>query len=427
MWVGLTACSAGVTPGRRAESTDASRQPLFVPSRIPGRPLAVEWDPKRDAHVLTRLDPQTLRTRGRLDLGAQGVNLTAASPDGSRLLYGSGKQLLLVIDPARLRVVREIELHKRFVRDLAWVEDRVAIATTVWQGTTRFVRFDPTTGEILGVRRMEGEAFRFARIGKGVVVLTAGPGRDETNRPGPVTIAVAEFSGRVVSRRIDDVRGGFFDPEDPDEFATNVEPALAARGSLATVVGVDGTIVNVDLTDLQVTVEGRSDSFFSALGRWLAPPAEAKIANATSLRATWASPDSLVVAGYRTQGTLGPGRSLEYSNDPAGLTVIDPADWSARELDGEGTIATPTGDLVLVSQEYLPGQVQGESIGLRAYDRDGTLAWEAFDGKAVWEPVVHEGHVFLTFGWSKIRVHSVDLATGEVLGSNPIPLTVLPW
>jgi hypothetical protein len=344
-------------------------------------------------------------------------------------LLTSGRHEVSVIDPRRMSLLRTVELPAGFrSAELSWIEDRVAIATTTARGAATFLRFDPTTGEVLGRRRLEGDVFEVVQAREGVVVLAARNGPPWPEQPGPVTIGAMHASGELVSRTIEDVRAGFFLPDEDDPGGgSRLEPGLAVRGSVATVVGVDGTIVAVDLTDMTVTEEGRDGSFFAAVGRWFAPPAEAKSLDATSLDAAWVSSDALVVAGSRTDAPSGEGRNLEESKEPAGAVLVDATDGSRRTLDPDATIATPAGDLVLASQDYVPGQERGESIGLRAYDVSGELVWEAFEGAAVWEPVVSGRYAIVTFGWDEMRVRVVDLATGEVLGSRPSPLIILPW
>ncbi|MDQ3957245.1 MAG: glutaminyl-peptide cyclotransferase [Actinomycetota bacterium] len=426
LWAGLTACSTAADRSPEASTPWTSDDAVFAEPRIPGRPLALLWDAKRDRHLLSRLDPETMRGTRRVPLGPQGSATSAASPGGNRLVFSSGRRHVLVVDPVRMRLLRKVELPPRFfVTDLAWVEDRVVIATMIRRQATRFVRIDPANGEVLGVRRLAGDAFRYAHAPEGIVVLASKETAPTPEAPGPTTIAALHSSGDLRSAVLEEIPSGYFVPEGA-RIGDRVEPALAVRGSTATVVGVDGTIANVDLTDFEVTVEGRDDSFFAALGRWMTPPAEAKIVNATSLHAQWASPDALVVSGHRMTATETEGGHLDYDSAPAGVTVFDPRDWSTRMLDDEGSIATPAGDLVLVSREYVPGEERGESIGLRAYDESGRLAWQVLEGDAVSQPVVDGGYAFVTYGWNEVRLRAVDLDTGKVVGSRPIPITILP-
>lgn len=431
LWAGVTACSAAVGPAPGTRTPWTRDDALVVSPRIPGRPLAIAWEPRagRKVAVLTRVDPRTLETHGGVRVGGHRALDTAASPDGTRLLVASGRAPVRVFDPRRMTLVRKIALPQGFaVAEVAWVGDRVAIAAMAGRGAITFVRFDPSSGEVLGTRRLEGEAFRFARATDGVVVLAARPGSPAVQRPGPVTVAALHSSGELVSTEVEEVRAGYFH-RDPADFGTaaRIEPALAVRGSTATIVGVDATIVNVDLTDMTVKVEGRDDSLFAAVGRWFAPVADAKALDATVLRAAWASPGALVVAGYREDAPSGEGSGLEHSKEPAGAVVIDPSDWSSRTIDDDATVATAARGMVLVSQDYVPGRDRGESIGLRAYDPSGELAWHALGGASVWEPVVSGRYAFLTYGWDEVRVYALDLVTGEVLARRPPPLVVLPW
>jgi hypothetical protein len=431
LWAGLTACSTAVGPAPTTRTSWEADDALVVPPRVPGPPLAVVWEPRGDRAValLARLDPETLEARAGMRFGSYRAMDTAASPDGMRLLVASGRDDVRVIDLRHMRLERTIDLPPGFsVTELAWVEGDVAIAAMVRRGAATFVRFDPATGEVLGTRRLEGGVFRFAAASDGVVVLAARTASPSSGRPGPVTVGAFHASGELLSAEVEEVRAGSFLPH-PEDHATaaRVEPALAVRGSVATVVGVDGTIANVDLTDMTHRVEGRDDSFFSALRRWAVPPAEAKMIDATSLRAVWATADALVVSGYRTDAPSGEERGFEASKEPAGVVVIDPSDWSSRTIDEDGTLVTAARGLVLVSQDHMPDRDRGESIGLRAYDPSGKLVWHALGGAAVWEPVVSGRYAFLTFGWNAVRVHAVDLETGELLARRPPPLVVLPW
>ncbi|HEX2056796.1 MAG TPA: hypothetical protein VHI71_00360 [Actinomycetota bacterium] len=375
-----------------------------------GQPLALEWSDRAGTLVLYRIDPRTLRLHDGLPLGMRSATHWDVSPDGKSLLVSSSKGQVRVVDLQRWRTTLRKRLGIRAVFDAAWVADDAAILVKVGRGETGLVRLRPSTGTVLDFETVVGTAFTSVDAGRGVVLLAYAEDAPLRARPHPATLAAMDASGRFVTSRVEEIPAGHY-RRDGDDFSARALPALAVEGSRATVVTTDGNVVSVDLTDLDVTVEGEDRSLFDELAAWFAPPAYAKTLDGTQLRAEWASPDALLVSGYRTAASRGPRAVTE----PLGAVLLDADDWSATVVDEDANGARMADGLLLAWNVFMIGDERREGIGLRAYESDGELAWHVLEGQFVHMVGVHGDVAFVQHGWHRVLVSSVDLRTGDVL------------
>jgi hypothetical protein len=374
----------------------------------------VSWDKHAGTDTLYRVYPSTMKLRDPVRLHGRGTMETDVSDDGL-LLIATAKDGVRVVDLRDRRDVSESEPGVRWVREAAWVGDDTAILVADARGKTHLVRIEVSTGTVLDRRSVPGQMLRTADAGDGVVVLTSTYTPEPPREPHPATLAVMDAAGELATVRLDDVGAGFY--AGPDGNATaQALPGLAVRGSVATVVATDGTIVSVDLTTLDVTVEGEEASSFAALASWFVPPAHAKTFDGTELRAEWAGPDALLVSGYRS----------EYpETSPLGAVLLDPDDWSATVVDADADSAQTAGGHLLASKTLMPGDDRGDGIGLRSYGPGGELEWQALGRQFVRVVAVHRRIAFVEHGWSRVLVSSVDLETGEVLATRYSHVNVL--
>jgi hypothetical protein len=426
LWGLASACSAvsdRPTPGgaRWGGDIDAGDGPA-----LRGFPLALEWDEARRTESLYRLDPRRLDLMGGLPLHTRTTYQWDLSPDGRSLLLASGRGQVRVVDALRMRGRLRTSLGIEGVVEAAWVADDVALLAKIGRGETEIVRLDPTTGTVLDLDSVPATAFATADATTGIAMLAyAEPSSQELpESPPPVVLAVMDASGALAVERIEEVGAGHFHDPDADS-PSRALPALAVRGSRATIVGTDGRVVTVDLTDMEVTVEGEDESVLDVLAAWFTPPAQAKVLDATELHAEWASDDALLVSGYRTTSTRLRRNDVSFETEPAGAVMIDADDWSTTVIDEDATSAQVAGDVVLASNGFLPGYERRDGIGLRGYAPGGGLAWQVLDPQFVRVMAVHRDVAFVDHGWHRVLLSSVDLETGEVLKTREMTPSVL--
>lgn len=366
-----------------------------------GPALAVSWHKGAETDVVYRVNPRTMRLTDPFRLGTRGTLGIDLAPDGS-LLLASAKGPVQVVDLDTMRRTARFDPGLHWIREVAWVDEDVAILVVEGPDRTELVRIRPSTGEVLDRRSFRGTTFAFAETGDGVVLLVHDYEYELPPEPPPATLAVMDAAGSFTTVKLHAVGAGFY-----DEYV-RVLPALAVRGSVATVVGTDGTIVSVDLTTLDVTVERSDDALKTKLTSWFVPPAHAKTFDGTELRAEWAGPDALLVSGYRTE---------RHETSPVGALLLDPDDWSATVVDEEAYSARIAGGHLLVWKNLMIGDHRGDSIGLRSYAPDGELEWQLLRSQFVNVIAVQRGVAFIEHGWDRVLVSSVDLDTGEVLAT----------
>ena len=291
-------------------------------AELRGRPLAVSFDKDERIDVLYRVNPRTMQLRDPFPLDTRGT-MAADLSAGNLLLMGTAKDDVQVIDLDTMERTAAVDLGLRWVREAFWVADDVAILLVDARHKTKFVRLRLSTGEVLDEESVRGSFFASADAGDGVVVLTHGYEPEAPAEPDPATLAVMDAGGEFATVRLDDVGAGYHQSAD-GKTTERALPALAVKGSAATVVGTDGTIVTVDLATLDATVEGQDDSVLGAVTSWFVPAAHAKTFDGTVLTAEWAGDDALLVSGYRAE---------DRTTHHLGALLYDAGDWSVTVVD----------------------------------------------------------------------------------------------
>lgn len=425
LWGVLTvACSSAVdTPSSSGERGWGGELVPVEREPVQGDALAIAWDEAGNTDRMYRLDAAELRLHGGLRLGTRALRPLGASPDGS-LLLASAKDVVRIVDlEGRMEYAQEFDPRVRGLYDAVWVDEDLAILVGTRWGRTDLALVRPSTGTVVAREWMSGTAFAASAAGSGLAVLVAEEPVETPRAPKPVTLAVMDGAGAFATRRIDAVGAGFF--SDPETGMSRAYPALAAAGTSATVVGTYGTVVSIDLDDLDVRVEGDDTSLFEALAAWFTPPAHAKVLDATELRAEWISPGELLLSGHRTTSVSVRRYRSGYVTDPAGAVVLHADDWSATVLDEDAYDARVAGNRVLAWTEHRYGDQRHEGIGLRAFDSDGSLAWRVLDRQFVRMLGVHDGIAIVEHGWHRVLVSAVDVRTGEVLRTRPMSVSVV--
>jgi hypothetical protein len=346
---------------------------------------------------VVRLDPRTLAARpgARVFVGLHDFPWSR-SPDGIRAVFGSGRSHSLRfvrLQPLRLEHLLEVD---GFVAAVAWVAPRrvlIVVAGRCCPQPLRVLVVDPQRPGRRVLRSQaigRGALVDAARSERGLVLLVGGQGRLT-----PTRLVVLDSAGRARARELLPIRAGSRQLRPKlTEYRT---PGLAVdrRGARAFVVGGAKLVARVDLRTLAVDYhrlvtrasQQRNDGGGNAIGEFR--------------RALWLD-GRLVVTGYDDRVERG-----NATSEAAGLTLVDPRDWSARVLDPAVRAAARTGDLVVGF---------GGDEALLAFAADGTerlrvVRSPAGGGVQVRWPYAYRG---LDNGYRPHRADIVDLRTGRV-------------
>jgi hypothetical protein len=260
--------------------------------------------------------------------------------------------------------------------------------------TAEVIVLDPTKHRIGAIRGLGGSLAASVVSGDGIVAVIA-----PLDGIGPSKLAVIDDVGRVRTTVLPQIRAG-------SETTNNGEtqrfeyPALAVRQNQALVIAADGTIDDVQLSTLDVSVRSVARSLAHV----------GKQANGSTRTAQFVDANTVAVTGGDASfdGTV-------QRSSPAGLSLIDTRDWSVLKLDSDTVGLAPNG--------FGPGCIVCTNVlvvyganGLAGYDSDGALKFRLFSGTNVRPAAVAAGYVYLGFGthftivdtWSGKVVSAVD-------------------
>lgn len=390
-------------------------------AKPPGIVLGITWHANGLTRSrLTRLKPLSLEPFGRsLALGLGGASATALSPNGRMIALGDVNPGVELVDLKRMRKVGAVNLPSP-----GWV------TLLSWQGGTIFA---VVSGDRSGavalidpVGRRALQRYRLARriIGvqesRGVIVLLTAPRKGI----GPLELTVVGGKG-IQSVRVSQIFGGSKVENGEDGYhAREVTPGLAVEpGERAFIVPAGKTVAEVSLHNLAVRYHTLAEPV-SLLGRvrnWLEPSAEAKVLDGPQRKAAWLASGLIAVTGA-DYTTVTNDSGLELQVDPAGLSLVDPGDWSIRHVD-DGTSDFATFQSSLLAFGDTSGGRPVDGNGLIGYDLEGRPLFHLFEGRSIsWvEPVGGLAYVSL----SERRRAVVDAASGHVFGavkSRPLSL-----
>jgi hypothetical protein len=376
----------------------------------PGDPVLATWT-RTSASRIFWADPETLEpTDGRVANVRFSFLAAARSPDGSTLAVGGGEQATVeLVDLEQMRALGGADIpDAEWVERLHWAPD--LLLASVAGASAQAAAFDPETGELLNVEPLGGIVLHSQPAGSSLVFLLAQP-----DRIGPARLAV--FDGKSVrSTELTEVPAGYEQEGDTEaDFQLRQSvPGLAVEpgGGRALVVPAGNRVAEVDLATLEVRYQDLAEPV-SLLGRlrdWLEPAAEAKSSDGPDRNAVWLPSGLVAVSGseYATDDQNG------LTVTPAGLALIDPSDWSVRQLSDRPSWVTLRGDALLASawNEETNAQI------LEVYDPDGnprfTLNREAADLSQT------SGTRLYATTYSGTRFEIIELDTGETI-AEPAP------
>jgi hypothetical protein len=328
------------------------------------------------------------------------------SPDGTRLAVGGSETGMVdIVDLERMRSLGTIDLPAGTTVDLLHWPRTDRILTSLWGEQPRVATLQPGARKPMLVRELDGMIIKSTPAGDGLVLLLA-----PANGIGQAQLSL--FDGEDV-RTVDlpGVHAGWEESGEQEDYrARQLLPALVVdpSGSRAVVIAPGNRAVEVDLTSLKATSHdlAQAASVLECFRNWLEPGAWAKMIDGPGLNAVWLPTGLIAVSGvtYTTEGD-----SVHVK--PAGLAMIDPANWSVRHVNDAPAWVTLRGDALLGSA----WNEDSSSQALHVFSPDGT---ERFTleraGQADLSQTAGEHLYVSTQDGRKIEI--VDLTTGETVG-----------
>jgi hypothetical protein len=327
------------------------------------------------------------------------------SPNGAMVAVGGNETGVVdIVDLERMRSLGEIDLPSAtWVERLHWVEpDR--ILAVLWGNRPQVAALQPGARKPIDVHELEGTIVKSTPAGTGIALLLA-----PADGIGAARLAV--FDGEEV-RYVDlpGVRAGWDESGDQEEYrARQLLPALAVdpSGGRAVVVSPGNRAVEVDLASLATTSHElvQPASLLDRFRNWLEPGAWAKLIDGPELNAVWLPSGLIAVSGVRfaTDGT-------DVNATPAGLSLVDPGDWSVRQVSDAPSWVTFRGGALL-------GSAWDEQTGAQSvhvFGPDGAPRFEVERrGQADLSQTAGEHLYISTQDGAKYEI--VDLATGETV------------
>jgi hypothetical protein len=401
----LTAAAAAALAGCGGKDGEPITAPAGSPSPPAKALLAAASDPAGSR--IQWVDGRTLEpVDGRSVPVSFLAGVAERSPDGSSLAMGDGESgSVQLLDLERMRDLGTIEVGRgAFVERLHWVRRNLLLAS-LGGLPSRVAAFDPVTRRVLSTRELGGTLLWSQPAGDSLVFLVA-----PSSGIGPARLVV--FDGaRLRTVELAEVRAGWAEEgsSGEDYRARQSTPALAVEpsGARALVIPAGNRVAEIDLARLQVSYHDLSEQV-SLLGRlrdWLEPAAHAKMLEGPDRNAVWLPTGRVAVSGadYITEGD-------QVEATPAGLSLIDPSDWSVRRVSDEPSSVTFRGGMVLGSS-WTEGT---DEQTLTAFSPEGffrfSLAREGSDltqvgGRHLYA-TTHDGTQF----------EIIDLETGKTVG-----------
>jgi hypothetical protein len=299
------------------------------------------------ADDLVRIDRATLRPLPGRSAPVSGDSW-AWSFDARRrriaLVSDSPGPELRFVDLRTMRVTGDAKLARRgSAWATAWVAPRRVLGVVVTTADDTVVAaVDPATRRVAWRRRLGGSMRVGKPYGRGLV-LVLGPSR----AVGESRLVRISAEGEVRSVALPGVLSGAEDGHDSRP-ALAIDPATGR----AFVVQAGGPVAEVELETLAVT------------SRPPVPGGRAPDSTRSAVRdALWLGGGRLAVTGYDDER-------------PAGLTLVDTRDWTARRLDRHTTNAALAGGTLLAYSFVLSGRAPGG--GVTGYSLAGERRFHRF-------------------------------------------------
>ena len=327
------------------------------------------------------------------------------SPDGAMLAVGGSETAVVdIVDLERMQSMGTIELTAGTTVDLLHWSAPDRILASLWGERPQVAALQPGARKPIGVHDLDGMILKTSPAGDKLAILLA-----PADGIGQARLAL--FDGdRVRSVDLPGVRAGWEESGEQEDYrARQLVPALAVdpSGSRAVVIAPGNRAVDVDLGSMTATSHDlvQAVSLLERFRNWLEPGAWAKMIEGPELNAVWLPSGLIALSGvnYATEGD-------SSHATPAGLALVDPANWSLRHIsDAPAWVALRGGALL--------GSAGNEenSSALYVFGPDGTPRFELERrGQADLSQTAGE-HLYVSTK-DGAEYELVDLATGETVG-----------
>jgi hypothetical protein len=413
---------------------------LALPGGVGERPLPLRSESPATAALmglvgdeqgsrLVQVDPSTLATvHASARVGY--YDGWVRSPDGKLLVVAThsprdtGAQVSTIrfVNTGTLKFVRTGVRLDGFFRAALWpsLGRLLALTGSCCNSDLELATVDTVAKRVVARRTIPGVVLDIVRSADGLVLLAAPP-----NEIGPARLVAVEGDGSVRTVALDRIQAGSHWPEEStqDPIGTMREPGLAVdpKGGVAYVVDPAGLVAAVRLADRGVTYHTAvaAQSLLGRLSHWLTPVASAKGMNGPIRTAVWLGDGMLAVTGSDSSALRRKDGTMVISGRPAGLSVIDTRDWTARTIDAGADAATVADGVLLTTGgtfrvEGSTNTTTGEGIVARG--PNGSVRWRLFPGTAAWVVGAHGDRAVVQQNGGQ-TFDLVDLETGKVLRS----------
>jgi hypothetical protein len=383
--------------------------------------------------VLARVGGRALnpKRRGRTLVLGSNISGWAFSPDRSRLVvsvYPGARAILKFVDPTSLKLIATLSLGKGWAYPAAWLAPDRLLLLQYRADTFQLVVVDPIAGRVVRREGLPGSLSVSRPTQDGIALLLA-----PTTGIGPARLALLDSQGNMRTVELAQISAGSErPPDDPgsDEpiFRRRV-PALAIDSDRrrAIVLGAGEPVAEVSLDTLAVSYHSLAQpvSFWSRLGGWLDPVAEAKAIDGPARYAQWLGNGLVAVTGSDAHSYKDSSGKLQMSYRAAGLRLLDTRDWSLRTLEAGADSFTRAGaELLATGSSWDSSSNERPGIGLVDYGPDGGQRFRLFKGEPVYMGLVYRGRAYVGVGEGSDMMQVVELGTGRIIGKRSGPL---PW
>lgn len=425
---------------------DASSAPLRLETAKTGG-LLLGIVQQNGTSKLAPIDPHSLRPlRGRR-VAAPGVRTWAFSPNRSRVALGLSREArtlprssLRFVHVRDMRTVVDVPLGVGGLNRLAWLSsNRVLVLQHLCcSGTFDVLVVAPSARRVLVRKTLDGEPLGAESTPSELVVLAAPP-----QGIGPSRLLVVDAGGGVRSVELGHIWGGRDVPEQAEPFVARQRyPALTVdpEGRRAFVASTDGSVASVDLQSLTVAYHTPSEprSLLGRLRNWLEPEAQGKASDGPRRYSLWLGSGLIAVTGSDDHTFTGAHGALSMRTDPAGLSLIDTNSWTMRRIDDSVSHVSRMGDLLLATGYSWDSSTQREGgYGLAGYSLDGSKRFHVFKDRRLTQVRIFGTRAYVGLdgtvrvGAAHVRLDdgsafkTVDLATGQIIGTRTSPLPML--
>jgi hypothetical protein len=386
----------------------------------PSSLLGIVWSERNHLAELHPLSLRPLPDRPRVPIGP---GPWAISPDGSQLAV-DGPTSVRFVDVARMRMRGDVALGRNHIEALGWVEGGwllVLLASDLGAPPHAGVKrelavIDPESLAVLQRHPVDGSVERVAWTHDGAVLLLGSPGRI-----GPARLAVFDVRVGLRSVPLARIQAGWIRETsrrgEPIDRRRSPGLAVDPEGGRAFVVDPGEFVAEVDLSHLSVAYRDLRErvSLLGRLRNWLEPAARADGGGGFTgpvRHALWLGGGIVAVSGWDDRLVDARGY-LEQRSTPAGVTLVDTGDWTARRIDEGASDIMFAGDALIAYGSLWDGSAWS-GIGLRVYSREGDRQIELFDGEPIFTVQAAGGYAYPQLE-NSCRGWVVHLRSGKIL------------